>query len=1074
MKSPRTRICLGFALIVTFSAHGALAGSPAQPTSAPANHGVLNNAVLNSLAARIAQAKDLMAQGQPEAAKALIEAIDNLEDLSASNDLNAAASLNTLAKVQSELGFPTKAISTGQLSLQIRERNLGPEDLAVADSLKDLAKYEILASNYTKAEPLLQRALAIKLTRLGDNHPDIAALYNSFGALYIYRQQLNQSEAYFLRSLQISEAATKPDQESISNSLLNLATLHSVKGNYVKAETFFQRLLTTRSLDLAKDDEFSGMIYNNLSMLHIKQGSPLKAIESARRAIEIYQKALPADHPDLANSLNNLGLAYMRQGKNDLGIGFLEQAFNMRSRTLPQDHPDLATSLNNGASVYLQQGLYSKAELLLNKSLIMHTKKHGYNSTNTAMVLHNLGMLLKLDLKRFQSAAGHLKRALDIRRKILGPKHPDVAASLGELGHIYVEQGQLNKGLTLHKQALAIRQHQLAPQHPDIGASLRNIGHIYNIQGHYEKASPLLQQSESILQKGYGAQSLDLEAVIWELSTTHLGLGQIDRALVALARALRIQLQWLTQELPLLSEETRKSQLRKSGLGWWKPFELVNYGAAARELALEVRLNRHGLLQEIEQRQSLLLVAGAAMQERLAQLRIITSELANFSLPAEQRRSLLQQRDQLQSELYRHIPELKIPTVKVAEVAAALPSNGVLVEFQRFQPWQPWDFRRPWGQRWGEPAYLALILKPDGTISTVHLGAAKKLETQIRQALRATATSSLESQNLWAGISKILIKPLAGEITGVRQLFISPDGELNRIPFAALSAPSAAGLLLGEAFQLRLLTTGRELLTLSNQSPSKWKQSLVISNPTFSHKEPLGVATSTQAVSTLRNDESAGQQRAGEIKNLNWDSLPGTAREGAAISSLLRANLLEKEYATATSIQQAGAPRLIHIASHGFVLSDHDQGRTSDSPLLRSGIVLAGANQPNQDPQDDGYLTALEITQLNWRGTELVTLSSCQSGWSLIQAGEGVYGLKRAIAVAGARSSLLSFWLVDDTATATFMQRFYERLKTGEGRAEALTAVQAEFRQHSNPQWRHPYVWAAFQLSGDWRPISGL
>lgn len=133
--------------------------------------------------------------------------------------------------------------------------------------------------------------------------------------------------------------------------------------------------------------------------------------------------------------------------------------------------------------------------------------------------------------------------------------------------------------------------------------------------------------------------------------------------------------------------------------------------------------------------------------------------------------------------------------------------------------------------------------------------------------------------------------------------------------------------------------------------------------------------------------------------------------------------------------------------------------------------MLAGANQPEANSKDDGYLTALEVAKLDWQGTEMVVISACESGKGDIQAGEGVYGLKRAIAVAGARSSLLSLWKVDDAATAAFMQSFYQRLKDGEGRAEALAATQQEFRQHPMGSWRHPYVWAAFQLSGDWKPV---
>ena len=73
--------------------------------------------------------------------------------------------------------------------------------------------------------------------------------------------------------------------------------------------------------------------------------------------------------------------------------------------------------------------------------------------------------------------------------------------------------------------------------------------------------------------------------------------------------------------------------------------------------------------------------------------------------------------------------------------------------------------------------------------------------------------------------------------------------------------------------------------------------------------------------------------------------------------------------------------------------------------------------------------------------------------------------------MAGARSSLLSLWEVDDAATAAFLKSCYERLKKGEGRAEALAATQKEFRNHSVPGLRHPYVWASFLLSGDWRPL---
>jgi len=137
---------------------------------------------------------------------------------------------------------------------------------------------------------------------------------------------------------------------------------------------------------------------------------------------------------------------------------------------------------------------------------------------------------------------------------------------------------------------------------------------------------------------------------------------------------------------------------------------------------------------------------------------------------------------------------------------------------------------------------------------------------------------------------------------------------------------------------------------------------------------------------------------------------------------------------------------------------------------------MAGANQPTANQGDNGVLTAIEATELRLKGTELVVLSACDTAQGDIRTGEGVYGLQRSLAVAGARSTLLSLWKVDDAATLEFMTRFYKRLKAGEGRADALAATQKEFRDGipGKPDWKEPYYWAAWQLVGDWRPIPGL
>jgi CHAT domain-containing protein len=265
---------------------------------------------------------------------------------------------------------------------------------------------------------------------------------------------------------------------------------------------------------------------------------------------------------------------------------------------------------------------------------------------------------------------------------------------------------------------------------------------------------------------------------------------------------------------------------------------------------------------------------------------------------------------------------------------------------------------------------------------------------------------------------------------------------------------------------------------------------LLVADPTYG-----GRSKTTQITNRRQSDIEIGVTRSADLPDqLQWGRLDATAKEGKAIQSLIGGELWMGEQATAEAIKSKPAPKVLHLATHAFYLPDQEKKEPSlhsesmsqrggavrtaslqgESPLLRSGIALTGANQPNANPNDDGYLTALEVAQLDWNGTELVVISACESGRGDIRAGEGVYGLKRAIAVAGAKSSLLSLWKVDDSATAAFMESFYRKLKAGEGKGEALTATQKEFRSHSNPDWREPSVWAAFQLSGDWGPLKGL
>ena len=149
--------------------------------------------------------------------------------------------------------------------------------------------------------------------------------------------------------------------------------------------------------------------------------------------------------------------------------------------------------------------------------------------------------------------------------------------------------------------------------------------------------------------------------------------------------------------------------------------------------------------------------------------------------------------------------------------------------------------------------------------------------------------------------------------------------------------------------------------------------------------------------------------------------------------------------------------------------------------MLRSGLILAGVKQKQSGPGEDGVLTAQEAAGLNLFGTKLVVLSACETGLGDVQNGAGVYGLRRALVLAGSETQVMSLWQVSDEATRDLMIAYYTRLQTGAGRIDAMHQVQLAMLRglaltksgSAKAKWGHPYYWAAFIPSGAWKTLDG-
>ena len=414
------------------------------------------------------------------------------------------------------------------------------------------------------------------------------------------------------------------------------------------------------------------------------------------------------------------------------------------------------------------------------------------------------------------------------------------------------------------------------------------------------------------------------------------------------------------------------------------------------------------------------------------------------------------------------------------------------------------------------------------------------------------------SQDPTIHLHRLLIVPLLPYLeTGTRNLILAPDGELRRLPFGALL--SAEGRHFGDSFRLSYLTSGRELV-LHNESTPSATRPVVFGAPDFewrgtaenwddSHRSKAAIALDQRNLSGdehISADGNASLRTGTTLSSLKWrrpfrgsdefSPLPATVREAEIVGKCLGVPPLLRREATRAKFLSLNSPIALHVATHGYFLAsdapegwgpasegdieavvaiaaqDTIDGRLSlriQNPFLRSGLAMVGANawlrfEATSEDVGSGLVSAEDITRLELSGTELVVLSACETGLGDMRIGEGVLGLQRAIAIAGAKTLVMSLWKVPDDVTCMLMERFYDSLlKKNQRIDQALTEAQNFIRNLSlseiservsepgymhdvfeselryavgQPEsfrpFNHEWFWAGFICAGDMRPLS--
>jgi len=931
------------------------------------------------------------------------------------------------------------AMPVFESALSLAQINFGKEHLRTANCLYQTARCHYIAGDYHAAEPLVLDVKSIWGKTLPEDHPDQAKCRNLLAAIYHDWSRYEDAVQLYLEARSIWRKSLGPTHEHYLGVLVNLGILYVDIGRYEAAEALLIEAKTT----------FETVLEN-------------------------------LNHRYYLSCVNNLGRVYLNLGNYESAEALYLQVIAHREETSDKKNPTYSAALNNLAVLYYEIGQYAKAETYYLNSLTAKKQENRVDETFIAGTHINLG-IMQLAMKKYPEAGVNLLEGKRMFETVIGDtEHPYYASCLDYLGDLSFARGRIEEARQYYLSSSTEREKILGKEHPDHAFHLERLAILYHEIGEYKTAESYYVQALSLADNYIGANSQVSANIRHNLSELYWDMGRFDAAqqmLLASDSAYRNLLTRATRHLSV-RELASFHQLFSANLDYsYSLAQTINN--TKPDLSIHIYdhiLFYKGFLMLASQR---LRRQPAAYGSAWEQLEVLTSchrRLANeYALPVGERRdveALENRTDDLEKELSRTRSGFgeAIRQVGWQEVQRALKPGEAAIEFVHYRLQHP--------KTTDSVMYAALILRP-GDINPrwVTLFEEKQLKALINKQPNQLYGSTALYDIIW--------KPLEKWLNGAQRLYYSPSGLLH---FLALEAvvPSEKGVSLHRLASTRALTEGQSALANADGV------AVVYGGIRFD-MDSLAMAQANQSLeyeTTLPTSVGRAAHNSPGSGGVPWPPLPFTDIEARNVATLLteagmqvavRQGFAATEESVIALCKKSSVPKVLHFSTHGFSFPDPEpvekaRRRVADSkepvfkrsehPMMRSGLILAGANRvwtggkPIQG-LEDGIMTAYEISQLNLEGTELVVLSACETGLGKIEGNEGIYGLQRAFKIAGAKYLLMSLWQVPDFQAEAFMNAFYrEWLQGNKSIPDAFKNAQLQLKT----RYPEPFYWAAFIL----------
>lgn len=974
------------------------------------------------------------------------------------------------------------------------------------------------------AEECLVAAMRSDSINFGPQSPKLADDLNALGVLFERQSRYSAAEAALLRAAAILEDEG-PHDEQYAAVLGNLANLYMEQGRYQQAEALYVRALEIDAAVLAERDPSLAIDHSNLGLVYAAWGDVGEAERHYRIALGILE-SLGSHHPTRAKVLSNMAALELARADWAAAESLYASALQIDTIALGHDHSTVAVDLNNLSALYQDLGQFERAETLLRQALAIDSARTAGAGASYLRKLSNLASLY-YDQGRFDRAEAIQRRVVEGRRQVFldGAASRPYAQALSNLAVVVASNGKPEAAIQILHRAIQI-EFPNGEIRPELFARTLNLASFNEQAGNYRVADSLYSKAIELGQTLLPPAHPNLALALRSRALLSLRLGRPDSAFADLEEALSIEAENLSRVFAFTSEGEMLAYASRTSVSLTQLLTLVHHATADDSAlaagvvtsAMSWVMRRKGqVLARLRQyrRVQSQLMKDPELQRLWRQYREWDTRLAQLqgAIPGDSMAAWRVRREEAEDELHRLLAaasdaESSWESVTVEAVRGQLPERAALVEVVGYWPLgfeATGDNPEPKPQR-----YLAFVLKRDGDPAVVDLGeveSVNRLVADVQAALGRPGSgwSPEAARDLESGYKEVaqdlygaIMAPIESHLSGVQRLYVAPAGELSAVPWEALV--DRAGSYVQESLDIVYLTSGRDLL----REPAS--------------RDGFGVVV--LAAPDFGADIESRQRRARELgiktqvaprtrglEPRSWSSLPATATEADSVRVILtEAGFGQVQAFLGDSAleevlkQEVRAPKILHLATHGYfeprpenwerqcekrALEQRIQQLEGDGteaarrflrleciqdPMLRSGVVLAGANEESGGGLEDGWVTARELAMLDLQGTELLVLSACDTGRGDVLIGEGVYGLRRALDLAGAHSVLMTLHKIPDAESQWLTSRFYRLWAVeGYGKLAALRQAREEMIENRRECYgtAHPFFWAAFVLQGD-------